>query len=314
MKRRVMTVLAILFGILPALGFGAGARAEGVTTTFSVLSDNDSGITGIATITDLGGGTLNVEVRVNGAGATPRPLHIHDGSCVALNTTVPSIPLAPVVDGVSVSQIDATMEQLLATPHAVHMHKSAEELTVYVACSDIKLVAPATIEAGAATTLDVRSDNDSGISGTATVTDLGNSRVRVEVRVDGAGSTPRPLHIHDGSCAALNTTIPSIPLAPITNGVSTTDIEATMQQLAATPHAIHMHKSPEELTVYVACADIVLPSVGERYTVVRGDSLSSIAERLYGDQFAWPRLFDANRQQITNPNLLFAGQVLAVPR
>jgi nucleoid-associated protein YgaU len=87
-----------------------------------------------------------------------------------------------------------------------------------------------------------------------------------------------------------------------------------MQQLVATPHAIHMHKSAEEIAVYVACADITLPSVGERYTVVRGDSLSSIAERLYGDRFAWPRLFDANRQQISNPNLLFAGQVLAVPR
>jgi nucleoid-associated protein YgaU len=51
-----------------------------------------------------------------------------------------------------------------------------------------------------------------------------------------------------------------------------------------------------------------------QYTVVSGDTLSSIAQQWYGDGNLWPRLFEANRDQITNPNLIFPGQVLRVPQ
>jgi uncharacterized protein YidB (DUF937 family) len=49
------------------------------------------------------------------------------------------------------------------------------------------------------------------------------------------------------------------------------------------------------------------------YTVVAGDSLSKIAKRLLGDANAWPRIFDANRDQIENANLIRPGQVLRIP-
>lgn len=48
-------------------------------------------------------------------------------------------------------------------------------------------------------------------------------------------------------------------------------------------------------------------------TVQPGDSLSAIAARVYGDAEAWGRLFEANRDQIANPNLIHPGQVLRVP-
>ncbi len=51
-----------------------------------------------------------------------------------------------------------------------------------------------------------------------------------------------------------------------------------------------------------------------QYTVVSGDSLSSIAQRWYGDAAQWPRLFEANRQQISDPDRIFPGQVLRVPQ
>jgi nucleoid-associated protein YgaU len=50
------------------------------------------------------------------------------------------------------------------------------------------------------------------------------------------------------------------------------------------------------------------------YTVVAGDTLSAIAQQLYGDGSLWPRLFEANRNQIADPNLIFPGQVLRVPQ
>jgi len=51
------------------------------------------------------------------------------------------------------------------------------------------------------------------------------------------------------------------------------------------------------------------------YTVVKGDSLSSIALRAYGDLFAWDKIFQANISVIgKNPNLIHSGLVLTIPQ
>jgi nucleoid-associated protein YgaU len=50
------------------------------------------------------------------------------------------------------------------------------------------------------------------------------------------------------------------------------------------------------------------------YTVVAGDSLSKIAKREYGDAAKWPMIYEANRDQIKNPDLIHPGQVLTLPR
>jgi nucleoid-associated protein YgaU len=49
------------------------------------------------------------------------------------------------------------------------------------------------------------------------------------------------------------------------------------------------------------------------YPVVKGDSLSKIAKQLWGDASLWPRIYDANRATIKNPDLIHPGQVLAIP-
>ena len=52
---------------------------------------------------------------------------------------------------------------------------------------------------------------------------------------------------------------------------------------------------------------------GKTYTVVKGDSLSKIAKRVYGDAKQWRRIYEANRGQIENPDLIFPGQNLTIP-
>ena len=104
-------------------------------------------------------------------------------------------------------------------------------------------------------TLNLSPQNNSGISGTATLTDLGGGKTRVVIQATGAGAGPEPAHIHPGTCAQLNPT-PAFTLSSVTNGASTTDVDSTLQQLTASPFAVHMHKSVDELTVYVACAEI----------------------------------------------------------
>jgi uncharacterized protein YidB (DUF937 family) len=49
------------------------------------------------------------------------------------------------------------------------------------------------------------------------------------------------------------------------------------------------------------------------YTVVAGDSLSKISKRFYGNANQWRRIFEANRDQIKDPDLIHPGQVLRIP-
>jgi nucleoid-associated protein YgaU len=48
-------------------------------------------------------------------------------------------------------------------------------------------------------------------------------------------------------------------------------------------------------------------------TVVPGDTLSGIAQEAYGDASLYLRIFEANRNQLSDPNLIFPGQQLRVP-
>jgi LysM repeat protein len=52
---------------------------------------------------------------------------------------------------------------------------------------------------------------------------------------------------------------------------------------------------------------------GARYTVRSGDSLSSIAGKVYHKQNAWPVLYYANRDQVHWADVVSTGQVLKVP-
>jgi len=50
---------------------------------------------------------------------------------------------------------------------------------------------------------------------------------------------------------------------------------------------------------------------GNYYTVVRGDTLWSIAKKFYNDGSRYPEIAKANN--ISNPDLIHAGQKLLIP-
>jgi len=50
------------------------------------------------------------------------------------------------------------------------------------------------------------------------------------------------------------------------------------------------------------------------YTVKPGDTLSKIAKEFLGDADAYMEIFNANRDQLTDPNLIKPGQVLKIPQ
>ncbi len=49
------------------------------------------------------------------------------------------------------------------------------------------------------------------------------------------------------------------------------------------------------------------------YEVVSGDSLSKIAKREYGNANAWPKIFEANKDILKDPNKIYPGQKLKIP-
>jgi nucleoid-associated protein YgaU len=53
--------------------------------------------------------------------------------------------------------------------------------------------------------------------------------------------------------------------------------------------------------------------VAPRYIVAKGDSLSKIAQRAYGDGTKWRKIYEANKDIIKDPDLIYPGQALNIP-
>ena len=66
--------------------------------------------------------------------------------------------------------------------------------------------------------------------------------------------------------------------------------------------------STEEITASTAG-----DAAQQSYTVEKGDTLSGIAKQFYGKASAWHDIFEANRDQIDDPDRIFPGQVLKIP-
>jgi nucleoid-associated protein YgaU len=55
------------------------------------------------------------------------------------------------------------------------------------------------------------------------------------------------------------------------------------------------------------------PAAARTYTVKKGDTLSEIAKELYGKAGEYRRIFEANRDQLSDPDKIRPGQVLKIP-
>lgn len=98
--------------------------------------------------------------------------------------------------------------------------------------------------------------SNSGQSGTATLFDEG-TQTRVVLRLDNPAPGPEPAHIHLGSCPNPNA-VPTYPLSNVENGMSETVLPVNLGAIVSQAMAINVHRSPQELAVYVSCGDIVL--------------------------------------------------------
>lgn len=75
-----------------------------------------------------------------------------------------------------------------------------------------------------------------------------------------------------------------------------------------------LKKGEEKPAVTPATNPIFGNTAQETYTVKSGDSLSKIAKNLYGDAQQWHKIHEANKDKISDPNLIQPGQEFIIPR
>jgi Cu/Zn superoxide dismutase len=116
----------------------------------------------------------------------------------------------------------------------------------------LPLTLPA-IAQDATITIAVIAQNDSGQSGTATLSADGD-QTRVVIDLGNSPSGPQPAHIHTGTCANLGGIAYNLDFPR--DGKSTSTVAAPLSALQSGNFAINVHRSPQEANVYVACGDI----------------------------------------------------------
>jgi len=74
---------------------------------------------------------------------------------------------------------------------------------------------------------------------------------------------------------------------------------------------------PNEIVADVKATGASSPAAaqgGTTYTVKPGDTLSKIAKEQLGDGNAYMEIFNANTDQLSDPNMIKPGQVLKIPQ
>lgn len=99
-------------------------------------TQNNSGITGTATFTEMEEGSMVVLDVTGSLLDVVQPAHIHLNNCANIGGV--KYPLSFPVNGHSETMLDVSIAEILAgLPLSVNVHKSAVEASVYVACGDI---------------------------------------------------------------------------------------------------------------------------------------------------------------------------------
>lgn len=86
------------------------------------------------------------------------------------------------------------------------------------------------------------------------------------------------------------------------------DQETREKIILAVGNADGVARVNEEIEVAAQEAEAVF------HTVVSGDTLWGIAQKVYGDGNRYPEVFEANQPMLTDPDLIFPGQVLRCPQ
>lgn len=71
--------------------------------------------------------------------------------------------------------------------------------------------------------------------------------------------------------------------------------------------------SSVDTTAQVVSQSSPAPAASKTHTVAKGETLSAIAKEHLGKASDWPKIFEANRDVLKDPDRIQVGQVLKIP-
>jgi len=91
------------------------------------------------------------------------------------------------------------------------------------------------------------------------------------------------------------------------------DLQRQMEEKERQAEAAAREEAAEVESRRTYAAEAKAAAAGRTYVVKSGDTLSGIALDMYGDAGRWPEIFEANKDKIKDPNLIYPGQELRIP-
>ncbi len=108
-----------------------------------------------------------------------------------------------------------------------------------------------------------------------------------------------------GECSSLEAVEKSVLMVGNVAGVK----DVSVRKLSLSAEAQAAAKADViEMQAAVEAAEV------EYYTIESGDTLGKIAKNFYGDPMKYKELFEANREVIEDPDKIFPGQKIRIPK
>ncbi|GAB4328919.1 MAG: hypothetical protein Kow0010_13070 [Dehalococcoidia bacterium] len=232
-------------GVLFAASWTPASAQDGaspLSVTIDLGPGRDGDQQGTATLTAMGSQT-SVSISITpGEAGVGQPVHIHEGMCPGVGAV--AFPLTNIVDGTSTTVVDATLAELLSGTYSINVHKSQSEIALYTSCGNIPQGVVATLGAG----------RDESQPGAAALVARGSQTEVIISIAPGPAGVGQPVHIHEGTCPGVGAV--AFPLANVVDGASSTVLDAPLSSVVTGTRSINVHKSQDEIQVYVSCGNI----------------------------------------------------------
>ncbi len=94
------------------------------------------------------------------------------------------------------------------------------------------------------------------------------------------------------------------------------DVDRQISQARSEVQRLNQQVSNTQNQLNQAQSELEKLRYPESYEVVKGDCLWNIAKKdyIYADPFKWPRIYEANKDKIKDPDLIYPKQVFTIPR
>ncbi len=138
-----------------------------------------------------------------------------------------------------------------------------------------------------------------------------NNRKSVKFRKRGRHAAPSKAEKIAGKAAKATPVIAIVGaiVAPQLQGTANAATTTSAVHAASAGRTTHWTQSPKTVRATLDAAT----TSDQTYQVQPGNTLSGIAEQFYGSSADWQWLYQQNAATVSNPNLIYPGQVIDVP-